>query len=51
VVNHATALHALIVAAANDPAVVNENRADRNAAFTQPESRFIDRCLEKLVDA
>ena len=44
-------LHALIVAAADDLAVANENGSDGDAAFGQASARFFDRGLEKFFVA
>ena len=48
--NDAAALHTLIVPAADDPAVADQHRADWNAAFAQPDPRFVYYALEKVID-
>ena len=49
--NDAAALHALIVSAANDLAVANQDRANRDATLAQSDPRFVYRALEEVIDA
>src|SRR3712207_7591382 len=48
--DRAAALHAPVVAAADDAACVDEHRTDRDAAFAQPELRLVDRGAHERVD-
>src|SRR6266436_4578085 len=51
VMNHASFLDALVVAAADDLPIANQHRANRYAADRQPFSSLFDRCFEKLIHA
>jgi hypothetical protein len=47
--DRAAPLHAPVVAASDDAAVMHEHGSDRNAAFVESPLRFSDRGREKFV--
>jgi hypothetical protein len=49
--NDTAALHAVVMSAADDPAVANQHRANRDAARAQSEPCFVYRALEEVIDA
>jgi hypothetical protein len=49
--NDAPLLHALVATEADDLAVAHEHGTDRNASFAQARPCFVNRRLQKLVDA
>ncbi len=49
--NHAAALHALVMSTPDDFSVANQHRADGNAAFSQTFPGFVNCSLEKLIHA
>jgi len=47
--NRAASLDTTVVATADDPALMDQDRPDRNPALGQPGLRFGDRCVEVLI--
>ncbi|MDZ7735630.1 MAG: hypothetical protein U5P41_05660 [Gammaproteobacteria bacterium] len=47
----AARLHAAIVATADDPVVVDQDRSDRNAALGEADAGFFNRGLHELIHA
>jgi hypothetical protein len=49
--NDTAFLHALVVAAADDFSVANQDRADGDSAARQPFPGFLNRCCKKWIHA